>query len=357
MKKILQIWIGKNLPLVHVKFDKGVKKIFADLVIHPIKRRLARLYVLVLQKFFGLVVIGITGSAGKTTTKEMIVSVLKKVDETVWSKDNIDPIFNIPTTILRCTPKTKYLVLEMGVEYPHEMDFYLWLVRPSIGVVTNIFPTHTLFFGDEKGVFKEKSKLVKNTNVAILNSDDKYLYSLKDKLEANIIWFKKNEDPILQNKNTARAIAEVLGVEKSIINAGLVDYQNPKHRLSLIEHKSGAFIFDDTYNSNPGAFIKTLNYFSKLAGKNNKIAVVGDMLELGKEEVNEHRKIANELNKLNFKKVFGVGKLVKYVTNETFNNPLDLLPHIKPYLKKGNYIFIKGSRSIGLDKLVDKLLL
>ena len=75
----------------------------------------------------------------------MIASILKLKGKTVWSRDNIDPVFNIPTTILRCSLFTKYLVLEMGIEYPNEMDFYLWLVKPDIGVITNIFPTHTLF--------------------------------------------------------------------------------------------------------------------------------------------------------------------------------------------------------------------
>lgn len=355
MKKILQIWVGKDLPMVHVHLNGDLKKVFADLVIHPIKRRIAKIYVYILQKFFGLIIIGITGSAGKTTTKEMISSVLRLSDRTIYSKENIDPIFNIPATILKCTLKTKYLVLEMGIEYPKEMDFYLWLVKPSIGVITNIFPTHTLFFGDEEGVFKEKSKLVRQTNVAILNSDDMYLYSLKNKIKANICWFKNSENPVDQNKNTARVVCEVLGIDKVLIEKGLSEYQNPKHRMLLIKHKSGAFIFDDTYNSNPKAFEKSLNYFLNLAGNNKKIAVVGDMLELGRQEIDEHKKIGKLINQNGFKKVFGVGKLVKYVCNDIYSNPLQLLPKLKQYLKTNNYIFIKGSRSTGLDKLVDKL--
>lgn len=355
MKKMLQMWVGKDLPMVHVHLSGNLKKVFADLIIHPIKRRVAKIYVFILQKFFRLIVIGITGSAGKTTTKEMISSVLRLSDRTIYSKENIDPIFNIPTTILKCTPKTKYLVLEMGVEYPKEMDFYLWLVKPSIGIITNIFPTHTLYFDDINGVFKEKVKLVKNTKIAVLNSDDKHLFSLKNKIKANICWFKNCENPIDQNKNIARVVCEVLGIEKKLIESGLKTYQSPKHRLNLIKHKSGAFIFDDTYNSNPEAFKSSLKYFLKLAGKNNKIAVVGDMLELGKLEINEHKKIGKLLKQNNFEKVFGVGKLVKYVCSDVYSEPLQLLSKLKQYLKPNNYIFIKGSRSIGLDKLVDKL--
>lgn len=357
MKKIFQMWVGKDLPMVHVHLNGNFKKVFADLVIHPIKRRVAKIYVYILQKFFGLIVIGITGSAGKTTTKEMIASILSLSNNTIFSKENIDPIFNIPTTILECTSKTKYLVLEMGVEYPMEMDFYLWLVKPTIGVITNIFPTHTLFFGDEKGVFSEKSKLVKQTKVAVLNSDDKYLYSLKNKIKANICWFKNGNNPIDQNKNTVRVVCEVLGIEKKVIENGLDSYQCPKHRMLLIKHKSGAYIFDDTYNSNPKAFEKSLSYFLSLAGKNKKVAVVGDMLELGNSEVLEHKKLGKLLQKNNFIKIFGVGKLVKYVCDDIYSDPLQLLSKLKQYLKSNVYIFIKGSRSIGLDKLVDKLLL
>lgn len=128
-------------------------------IYHPIKNLIANNYLFFLRKFTNIKVIAITGSAGKTTTKEMVTSILKQVAPTVWTKDNIDPVYNIPATILRCTPWTKYLILEMSVEYPGEMDFYLWLAKPDIGVITNIFPTHTEFFGDADGVLKVQSVL------------------------------------------------------------------------------------------------------------------------------------------------------------------------------------------------------
>ena len=355
MKNILKMWVGRDLPLVHVKTNGHIRKVIADLFIHPIKRRISKYYCFILQKCFGLTVIGITGSAGKTTTKEMISSILRLSGKTVWSKDNIDPIFNIPTTILRCTPKTKYLILEMGVEYPNEMDFYLWLVRPNVGVITNIFPTHTLYFGDINGVFKEKSKLVKNNDVAILNSDDLKLNALKKKINAKIFWFKSDNNPILQNENAARITCQALEIQNALIEEGLKKYQSPKHRMSIIKHKSGAVIFDDTYNSNPEAFRKSLGYFLKLAGNNKKIAVVGDMLELGDIEVSEHKRIGREIQSKGFVKIIGVGKLVKFITSDVYSSYLEALPEIRKYLRTKTYIFVKGSRSIGLDKLVDVL--
>src|SRR3989338_4284515 len=122
----------------------------------------------------------------------MVTSILRQKGKTVSSYANIDPIYNIPSTILKCRPTTRFLVLEMGVEYPGEMDFYLWLAKPDIAVLTNIFPTHTQFFKDTAGVFREKSKLVRSlskSDIAVLNSDDAKVRSLKNEIKSKIILY------------------------------------------------------------------------------------------------------------------------------------------------------------------------
>jgi len=331
-------------------------QLFKKHIYHPIKNLIAKYYLVFLRTFTNIKVIGITGSAGKTTTKEMIASILNLHGKTIWSFANIDPIFNIPTTILKCSPFTKYLVLEMGIEHPNEMDFYLWLVKPDIGVITNIFPTHTLYLGDIEGVFKEKSKLVKATKIAVLNENSKYLQRLKFTLKAKEFWFSSFDDAIESNANAARKVAEILNIDSKLIEKGIGEYQNPRHRLEVIKHKSGAVILDDSYNNNPEAFLSTLKYFNKLAGNNIKIAIIGDMLELGKIEEDEHKRIGLEIKKSNFKEIFGVGKLVKLITSKLYDNASDVLPEIKKYLKPKTFIFVKGSRKIGLDKLVDAIL-
>lgn len=136
--------------------------------------------------------VGVTGSAGKTSTKEMLYSILKEKGKAERSPANIDPTFNIPTTILRCKSPIKYLVLEMGVEFPGEMDFYLWLAKPQIGIITNIYQTHTLFFKNPTGVAKEKGKLIKNLNrkdTAILNENNPHTRQLGKETKAKVIWF------------------------------------------------------------------------------------------------------------------------------------------------------------------------
>ncbi len=363
-------WMGIKLPEVHYK-DKTsfVKKFF----FHPIKRRLARCYLIFLQKFTNLKVIAITGSAGKTTTKEMLSSVLKQDGLTVYTKENIDPVYNIPTTILRTLPWTKYLVLEMGVEYPDEMDFYLWLAKPDVGIITNIFPTHTAFLNDVEGVFNEKKKLIfglSEKGVAVLNSGDERLKKLKGKLRTKIVWFSADIDPFVQNHNAAYAAAEVLKISKEKIEKGLSEYKNPPHRLALVNLKSGAVLLDDSYNSNPWAAVSTLNYFNSLVKKRNdvrgkKIAVLGDMLELGDFDEEGHRLLGREVAKSGFKTVIGVGKSAGFMIDEINRNSKTttfLVPDvssaillIKKMLNKGVFVLVKGSRSIGLDKLVEAL--
>lgn len=364
--KIIQSWLAPHFPLIHLEDKTSFVKKW---LMHPIKRRFARWYLKILQKCSDMKVIAITGSAGKTTTKEMLAAILKLDGKTIYSKENIDPIYNIPSTILRTPIGTKYLILEMGIEYPGEMDFYLWLAKADIGVITNIFPTHLEFLGNVEGVLKEKSKLVLGLgkeDTAVLNSGDSQLKEIASKLKAKIQWFEPNKDQLMEDAFAAATVADSLNVPKNIIFEGLKQYQKPKHRLSIIKLKIGAVILDDTYNSNPQALSKTLKYFTHKAGKNNKIAVLGDMKELGKFEESFHRELGQEISKMNFQAVIGVGSAIKYLIDEInkSNNYTktyfvakqeDVLPVISPYLQDGNYILIKGSRSIALDKLVDAL--
>lgn len=372
MKKInpvLQWWFTDRLPKVHilVPTGSGIWVYVLRWFFHPLKRRIAKYYLLFLKRFFGIKVIGITGSAGKTTTKEMIASILRLQWPAVYTYANIDPIYNIPSTILRARPWTKYLVLEMGVEYPGEMDFYLWLAKPDIGVITNIFPTHTEFLGDIDGVAREKGKLVESLtkdDFAVLNKKDQRLKKLAQRSKAEIVWFTAKDNPLEQNAQAARAVCKCLNIPVAEIIQGIKNYEKPEHRLEIIHHQSGAVILDDSYNSNPRAALSTLDVFNKLAGKNQKIAILGDMLELGAYEEEGHRLVGKKVAESNFNCVIGVGRAVKFLIDEvnksspktktvlfpTINN---VLKEIRQFLRPGRSILIKGSRSIGLDKIVD----
>ncbi len=409
--KSAKVWFAPKFPEHHIKnilaynpegFSKKLNNLYRTWVVHPIRRRIAKYYLVFLRKFFGLKVIGITGSSGKTTTKEMVVSILKQKGETVFSFANIDPVYNIPTTIFRCKTTTKYLVLEMGIEYPGEMDFYLWLAKPDVGVITNIFPTHTLFFGDERGVAKEKGRLVKSLfkgDIAILNKENKYLREIGEKVKSKIVWFGDNGNivskdiKILPNLDTkysleinknkidimlpvigeqfvqdslaAAAVADSLGFSLKEIKKGLERYQKPEHRMNTVKLKSGAVLIDDSYNNNPSAAKETLKTFKSIIGSKKSIVVFGDMLELGKDEKKYHREIGDLISSYKFDYLIGVGKLSKLITDKTkrqikntywVESQGEVMSILKPLLNKGSITLIKGSRSIGLDKVVTQLL-
>lgn len=409
---IIQCWVTPKLPSEHIFVDSDkrpkalnelIRLYFTRWLAHPIRRRLARYYLMVLKNFFGIKVVAITGSAGKTTTKEMVYSILRKDGLTVASFKNIDSIYNIPTTIFKCSPKTKYLVLEMGVEFKGEMDFYLWLAKPDVAVVTNVSKTHTQFLGDIEGVAKEKGKIVASLareDIAVLNKNNKYTIKMGKITKAKIIWFGKEGNiqakdvrldaslntkytllvrkskinvqlPIpgkqfVENSLAAAGVAHALGVPKALIKRGLASYNKPEHRMRPVRLKSGTLILDDTYNNNPAAAREALDTLEIASRKKTKVVVMGDMLELGSDEVQEHKRLGKIIAKMDVEAVIGVGQAAKYIVEEAAkkiksNNAVwvsthrKVLPHLSPYLKKDTVILIKGSRSIGLERIVSKL--
>ncbi len=376
-------------------------------LVHPIKRRLAKYYLVLLKGLFGLKVIAITGSAGKTTTKEMVASILKLSGKTVYSYANIDPVYNIPTTILRCSPRTKYLILEMGVEYPGEMDFYLWLAKVDIGLITNIYPTHTEFFRDARGVFEEKRKLaysLKPNDLCILNNEDTFLLTLKNKLKCKTVWFGHGGElssqnvkidregatsfdcvfdekpkkeisitiPVLgtqfvDNALAAMGVAMMLKIPTEKIKQGLEGFTPTKHRMLPLKHKSGALILDDSYNNNPFAALAALKTMKNISSKNErKVIVFGDMLELGELEKKYHQLLGEKIARLKPAKLICIGKAsfeTAFVASKIlgekkvsfFSSWKGARHELKEELKENTLILVKGSRSLGLENLVSAL--
>lgn len=382
--------------------SKIISLYFRKWVIHPIKRRAARYYAAFLKRFFGLKVIAVTGSAGKTSTKDMIASVLSQKGETVKSYKNIDPVHNIPMTILKCTPLTDFLVLEMGVEFKGEMDFYLWLVEPAIAVITNIYPTHTEFFGDEEGVFSEKSKLVrclKDEDVAILYKGDKRLKKLAKELKAKVVFYGKGGDVraegiktedfktsytlkvgkekevidlpfvgehFVLNSLAASAVGRECGISLREIKSALEEVDLPDHRMEVLKFEEGFVVLDDSYNSNPEALRNAIGSFTKVA-KGKKIAVLGDMLELGEDEEKYHKETGRFISSSGIDFLIGVGPLSRSMVEEASKRMKKENCHwvkssdeatevLNPLLKKDAFVLVKGSRSIGLDEVVEEIM-
>jgi len=408
MRKILKYWLSKEIPDYYIEikltgngFIKDIKALIFFYLIHPVKRRIAKYYLVFLKKFSKIKIIAITGSSGKSTTKEMLSSILRLNGNTVCSFANIDPVYNIPTTILKCNLKTKYLILEYGVEYPGEMNFYLWMAKPDIGIITSINPTHLEFFKSVDGVFNEKIKLAKylieNNKKVFLNKENTYLrkfgennknvifYGEGSSIKAiNLIikngyqYFDIKDGGVLaqiklsvlgkinvENSLAAYAIAGSMGIDKSKIIKGLSVYKPLAHRLSILKIKNSTII-DDSYNNNPVAAEKAIEFLKEYSNGKSMVVVFGDMLELGEHSYKFHKKIGEMLLNLHLTKLICVGELSKTIyeinkekigINNAFwvSNETEVDKYLTPLLKEKNIILVKASHSIGLDRLIARL--
>ncbi|OGM84043.1 hypothetical protein A2434_02520 [Candidatus Woesebacteria bacterium RIFOXYC1_FULL_41_14] len=403
MKKInplIRWWVTPMLPPEDIFANHNF---VSQWLTHPIKRRLAKAYLNYLRRHGEVEVIGITGSVGKTTTTAILASILKRVGKTVCSAEGVDPVYNIPNTILKATPATKFLILEMSVEYIDEMDYYLWLAKPDMGIITNIAVTHTEYLKNKEGVAEEKGKIIKYLDknaTAILNMDDPVVQKLGNNTKAKIVYFGEKTDvsasnikinndmstnftlkinmntkivhmnalgkQFVNNALAAAAAADSLGVGIDDIIKGIELFERPRHRLTVIKSDTNGIIFDDTYNSNPRAASESLDTFTEIAGTRKKIAVIGDMLELGKFEEQAHRELGKKAGSVGLSYLIGVGSAARFIVEEAskrmgnkycflVSNFSEALQITKPLLGKDTALFVKGSRSIHLDKLVESL--
>lgn len=368
--KLPELWLGP-LPKEEIISERK-RSFWRHWFFHPVKRRLAKLYLFVLKSVFGLRVIAITGSVGKTTTKDMLYSVLSVVAPTVATTANITPTYNIPTTILRCTPRTKYLILEMGIEYVGDMDFYTWLARPDIAIITAVDITHTEFLGDIKTVAHEKGKIAKLARYLVIpeNAPNIEINTkgrvVKVSVEAHALPEKLLGSHFNLNASLAIAVAKLLKVPPETFSE-LSKFNPPRRRMELIKLSTDSYIIDDTYNANPLAVREALKTLSETAEKlkKNPVFVFGQMNELGQYEKKAHSEVGLLVRDLKQKmgglEFFCIGQATKYALESAgfgkyFETQDDLLNILKPFVVSAeNLILIKGSRSWHLDELVDKL--
>jgi len=295
-------------------------------------------------------VIGITGSVGKTLTQNAIASVLAQKYKTSVGEENLDPTFRIPQTILKTKPWYQKLVLEYGVEHPGDMDHYLKIIKPKIAVVTRVTPTHTKYFKDIQGVFSEKVKLVravdKNGHV-VLNADDRLVVKMADYTKAKIWWYgqkAKNGVKIshfvqtlkgskfrlhyqgqkasvtwkvvgrhqLLSAYSAATVGIVCSLTLKQIARGLAQVKTPKHRLNAITTKNIS-ILDDTYNASPSASQESLATLIDLGKRKKKVAIFGEMKDLGEKSSEFHKKLGEKIAKTNINYLITIGKIAKII--------------------------------------------
>lgn len=344
-------------------------------------------------------VIGITGSTGKTTTKEMLATLCSskyKVNKTVANFNNH---IGVPLTILSTNEKHEILVAELGTNHFGEIAYTSEIAKPDFGLITNIGDSHLEFLKSRTGVLKEKSALlistIKNKGKVFINSDDvmiknfgkniksKVSYSLKEKADYKAEILKYDEDakpevhikskktsvkiklPVAGEANVmnylaAFAIASELGIGKEKIIKATKKIKSSDKRLEIKRHRKYTLI-NDTYNANPDSMKSSLNILNKIDNRRRKIAILGDMFELGKESKIKHKELAKLVNNLKVDEVYTIGKMMRFFDkNLTSRNKVHGHFSDRQLLKKflseiiltDSVILVKGSRGMKMEEFV-----
>jgi len=326
-------------------------------------------------------IIAITGSNGKTTTKELISAVLSKSYRVTNTIGNLNNHIGVPLTLLSMTDKTEIGIVEMGANHPREIEFLCDIARPNFGYITNFGKAHLEGFGSITGVIQAKSELYQylkeNNQEVFVNNQDKTQVKQTDGL--NKIEFNKGEikllnsnpfvevafaDVIIKSKltgaynfnNMAAAIAMGLyfKVPTPSIKEALENYE-PKNNRSEILKKDDLQIIMDAYNANPTSMNAALDNLHQLKEK-PKYAILGDMFELGAFSKQEHQAIADKLQKLNFETVYLIGahfyqskivqtRILQFKTFDDFKT--------KFKAPKKGVLLIKASRAMALERILD----
>jgi len=365
--------------------------------LHASRTTLAKSYLKLLPN---IEVIGITGSVGKTLTQNAIYSVLSQKFRTSVGEENLDPTYRIPQTILSTKPWHQKLILEYGVEQPGDMDHYLAIIKPKIGVITTIAPTHTKYFKDVEGVYKEKSKLVKSlpkNGYAVLNWADPYCQKMAQKTKAQIFWYGENakdsvkishfsqttkgsrfrlhwggEQAHITTKVVGRhqlisfyaaaTVGIINGLTLKQIGKGLSQTLPPSHRLNAVITKKISII-DDTYNSSPKAALESVNTLVDLGKNRQKVAILGEMKDLGEISEESHQALGQKIAKTKINLLVTVGSVAKQIgisaKKRGFLGKIiaakgvrEAANEVKKILKNKHLVLVKGSRHAHLERIV-----
>ncbi|MBW1672698.1 MAG: UDP-N-acetylmuramoyl-tripeptide--D-alanyl-D-alanine ligase [Deltaproteobacteria bacterium] len=343
------------------------------------------------RKQWGGKVIAITGSNGKSTTKEMAASILSLKANTVKTPGNFNNLIGLPLTILLLQEHHKLAVLEMGMNRAGEIARLTQIADPDIGLITNVARAHLEDLGDLQGVMRAKGELLgmmSKESTAILNGDDGVYEQLSPTFQGQILTFglgktnqvraekiKKIGDrakinyPGIHNVLNAlsgAAIAFCLSLSNELITQGLESFRSLKGRFHFIDLNGGIRIIDDTYNANPSSLRAALQTIKGLVGKKQGLVIgLGEMMELGKESSKYHFGAGQLVADMGARYLVVMGEHGRNVIEGACKGGMDrkqthiatthaeMSDSIKAHIQKGDILFMKGSRKVALDKVVE----
>ncbi|MDQ0350522.1 UDP-N-acetylmuramoyl-tripeptide--D-alanyl-D-alanine ligase [Alkalibacillus filiformis] len=336
-------------------------------------------------------VIGVTGSNGKTTTKELIGSSLSEFYQVTKTEGNLNNLIGLPLSILRMPVQTEVLVLEMGMSGFSEIEQLSYIAKPDIAVITNIGESHIEHLGSREGISKAKLEIVEGLSedgVLVVDGDEPLLevdlpqrvvtcgfnsgldYEVKDVVQSqNKTTFKINDQlfsiPLLgmhQAKNTAYALAisDLLNIDASKMAYSLANLSLPGMRFEQIETESGAVIVNDAYNASATSMRASIDVIKRFS-QTYKVLVLGDIFELGQFAESEHRKVGEIINQ-EIDVVFTVGQDSQYIIKalpndfkgraEHFEDRDMLMNELEKYIKNDTVVLFKASRGMKFEQLI-----
>ncbi|MGZ5441432.1 MAG: UDP-N-acetylmuramoyl-tripeptide--D-alanyl-D-alanine ligase [Thermoanaerobaculia bacterium] len=353
-----------------------------------------------IRERYDFLLVGITGSAGKTTTKEMIATLIGTERRTFKSWGNFNNQIGAPLCLDNVPDDAQVVVSEMGMNHAGEIAEIAGLMRPNIGVYTNIAPVHIEFFGTIEKIAAAKRELLENlapNGTVVVNNDNEHVVRISSDFEGRKVSYGVEHDAQyratnirergllgtrftlvaegaerelelvlpgrhnLDNLLAAIATARAVGISWEGIERGVRDVKPAYHRGVILPWK-GATIYDDTYNSNPYALKRTLELMTQ-AEATRRIAVIGDMLELGEQELQFHRDAGRAIPK-SIDVVVGVGKRTQALLDGAreagfaddalhhFDDAQQAGEFLVNAIREGDLVLLKGSRGVGLDKTV-----
>ncbi|MBL6874479.1 MAG: UDP-N-acetylmuramoyl-tripeptide--D-alanyl-D-alanine ligase [Flavobacteriales bacterium] len=328
-------------------------------------------------------VIGITGTNGKTTSKELIYSCLSTELNTLATDGNYNNHIGVPLTLLRANKEHDIAIIEMGANHENEITYLCEIAKPNYGIITNIGKAHLEGFKNIEGVKKTKKELYDyiktNKGKIFINNEDTILkeiskdikiisYGLNGEIngrikESSIFTNVEFNSQIIETKLIGTyqfynimlsiAVSTHFGIKLKNISKALSSYKPSNNRSQVIKTKFNTIILD-AYNANPSSMYEMINSFSKIQNK-NKICILGDMAELGEYSKKEHLNLIHLLENLKINCLFVGNEFSKLNITGSFFDVENLINYLKKKQIKDSTILVKGSRSIKLEKVIKVL--
>lgn len=308
-------------------------------------------------------VIGLTGSAGKTTTKEILRAFLSSVGKTYATQGNFNNHIGLPLTILNCPDDAEFLVLEMGTNHPGEIAALCDIAEPDAGLITGIGTAHLEFFLTREGIAREKGTLAERVKTfcvypqeddfaSVLNGMCREGVAASASIEGLLEGVEFSAPHFASNAALAYTVASRFGVTKEGARASLEGFSLPGARWRITE-KWGATFIDDTYNASPDSMIAALDALAASKCDGRRIAVLGDMFELGGDSLALHQKVFAHAMKLGFHLVIGVGETsYKCLCNLVYKDVASLKKRFRVDVSAGDLVLLKASHAMELGSLI-----